>query len=356
MRIVAKYIVLVPLILGSLSLGISQTSDFTLENFKPGSTNSEIDLFNQDELIEITLRTNMRTLIFDIGEERESHPGFLTYMEGEDTISLEILCRTRGNFRRARSICQFPPLRIEFDKKTQEGTLFSGMKDVKLVTHCQKKKVHVNYILEEYMIYRIFNMFTDLSYKVRLARITYIDTEGRIKPETNFGFFIEPTGKMAERNGGREIELKGLGMNHVNHPITNLFTVFQYFVANTDWSIRALHNVKLVSFSSQPMAMPVPYDFDFSGVISTYYALPDSILGIRSVRQRLYRSNCRTLDELNPTFELFREKKEQIYDLYRNLPYLDEKRLKRILEYYDEFYETINNPKAAGRAFENCPK
>ena len=229
------------------------------------------------------------------------------------------------------------------------------MKDVKLVTHCQNRELHENYILQEYMIYRIYNLLTDLSYRVRLARITYVDTSERYKTDTKFGFFIEPTGKMAKRYGGREVELKGLALNHINHPMINLFTVFQYFVANTDWSIRVLHNVKLVAFLTEPMAVPVPYDFDFCGSINTYYASPDPVLNIRSVRVRLFRSNCRTLEELSPTFDIFREKKDQIYDLYLDFPYLDEKLIKDILEYYDRFYKTIDNQKAAKKAFERCP-
>jgi len=355
MKNLTRYILVLFFFPGSLPNGTGQVTGFTLDQFKPGSTQTEIPLFHEESPIEVTLATDLRTLIFDIGDDRESHPATLTYQEGTDTLSLEVMLRSRGNFRRDRTICDFPPLRIEFEQDTLPGMLFSGMKDVKMVTHCRDRIINQRYILEEYMIYKIYNLFTDLSYKVRLAQVTYIDTEERIKPIHQFAFFLEPTGKMAERNGGREIELKGLSLNHVNHPLINLFTIFQYFIANTDWSIRALHNVKLVSFSSEPMAIPVPYDFDFSGVINTYYSAPDSVLGIASVHVRLFRSNCRKLEELDPTFDLFREKKQQIYDLYLNFPYFEEKRVKKILQYYDEFYETINDEKDARRAFERCP-
>ncbi len=349
-----RHILLVSLFLGNFPNGAGQTTTFTLDQFKPGSTRSEIPLFQEDDLLNITISTDLRTLIFDVGDERESHPAILTYQDGPDTISLEVEVKTRGNFRRSRETCDFPPLRIEFDKETTEGLLFSGMKDVKMVTHCRDRKINQRYILEEYLIYKIYNLFTDLSYKVRLAQVTYFDSEERINPIHQFAFFLEPTDKVAERNGGREIELKGLALNYVNHPLVNLFLVFQYFIANTDWSIRALHNVKLVSFSSEPMAIPVPYDFDFSGNINTYYSIPDSALGISSVRIRLFRSNCRKVEELTNTFDLFREKKEPIYDLYRNFPYLEEKRVKRILQFYDEFYETIDDDKNARKAFERC--
>ena len=208
----------------NLQEGICQTTHFTVEDFKPGSTSSDIPLFTRDELVEITISTNLRTLVHDIGDERDSHIGTLSYLNGSDTINQQVMIKTRGNYRRNRSVCTFPPLRIYFDKDTLPGMLFSGMKDVKLVTHCQPRKVHQGYVIEEYLVYKIYNMFTDLSYKVRLVKVTYLDTEDKVKPIEQFGFFIEPTGKMAKRNGGRSIELKGLALNYVNHPMINLFT------------------------------------------------------------------------------------------------------------------------------------
>ncbi|UCG27480.1 MAG: hypothetical protein JSV24_10985 [Bacteroidales bacterium] len=354
-RIKTRHILFAGIFLSVSLSGFTQTKNLTPEDFPPGLTKSTIQLFNNDELIEVIIATDLRTLVFDVAEERSYHPGKLYYLSDSDTIEMNVMLMTRGHFRRDRTSCTFPPFRIDFDS-TGNNTIFDKMNDVKLVTHCQKRNLYENYVLQEYLIYKIYNLLTDLSFRVRLARITYVDTSGRLKTDTKFGFFIEPTGKMAKRNGGRELELKGLALNHINHPMINLFTVFQYFIANTDWSVRVLHNIKLVSLLTEPMAFPVPYDFDFCGAINTYYAAPDPVLNIRSVRNRLFRSNCRKLEELESTFEIFREKKDQIYNLYLDFPYLEEKQKRDILKYYDEFYETLDNPRAARKAFERCPK
>lgn len=324
------------------------------ENFSPGTTKSDIPLFTDDKLLEITIITDLRTLTLDTEEERGRHQAKLSYVVDSDTIIVEAQAETRGNFRRDRSICTFPPLRILFDSVNTVNTIFSGIKRVKMVTHCQNRKLNEDYLLQEYLMYRTYNIITDLSYRVRLARIKYIDTEERIKEINRFAFFIEPIDKVAERNGAREIELKGLPLNHINHPLFHMFTVFQYLIGNTDWSVRVLHNVKLLSFSSEPMAIPIPYDFDFSGVINAYYAAPDPNLNISSVRERLFRSECRTIDELASTFDLFRERKEEIYSLYSGFSFLDEKLIGRILSYYDKFYETLDDPKKAKREFVRC--
>jgi len=119
-------------------------------------------------------------------------------------------------------------------------------------------------------------------------------------------------------------------------------------IGNTDWSVAGLHNILLVRDSTRTI-YPVPYDFDWSGVISTPYAYPDSRLGIRTVRQRLYRSGCRSAADFAPIFAKFMSNKDTIYALYRAQPGLEEKRVKQTLDYYDDFYKTINDPRATRR-------
>ena len=130
-----------------------------------------------------------------------------------------------------------------------------------------------------------------------------------------------------------------------------LVWMLEYFVGNTDWSVWALHNIVLVMRPQSSLPLAVPYDFDWSGVINAPYARPDERLPIRSVRDRLYRGYCRTAEELTPVLRRFDEKKDAIYDLYRNQEGLDPKMRDDALKYYDEFYKTIDDPKAVKRTF-----
>ncbi len=54
--------------------------------------------------------------------------------------------------------------------------------------------------------------------------------------------------------------------------------------------------------------LPVPYDFDLSGVISTPYARPNTSLPIKNVRERYYKGCCRTLDSYEPLIDHFNER------------------------------------------------
>ena len=91
-----------------------------------------------------------------------------------------------------------------------------------------------------------------------------------------------------------------------------LLDVFQYFVGNTDWSAFAgpageqcCHNV--VPFArADGVLLPVPYDFDATGIVNAPYSLPDERLRIQRVRQRLYRGRCREVSELQPAFRPIR--------------------------------------------------
>jgi len=349
------------LIFFSLYTLIAANAEVRICDFCPGLINqfttkysipAEDILFKSHDILEITIATDYKTLIRDIGNNPEYHQGVISYaLPGFDTVSVNARLRTRGNYRKSRINCDFPPLRIKFDKENTRSTLFQGHSDLKMVTHCRKKMdIYENYLLKEHLLYRIYNYITDFSYKVRLLKVTYLDIKGKVDPFTRFGFFIEGTKKMAERNSAVEIETKGIGKETTGYDISNLFFLFQYMIGNTDWSIPGLHNVKILALGKSTY-VPIPYDFDFSGVIGTSYALPDTRLPIESVRQRCWRGPGRTQEELAPVFEIFNEKKEEIYTMYRNFSHLSERQINNILKYYDKFYVIINDPRKIKREF-----
>ena len=74
--------------------------------------------------------------------------------------------------------------------------------------------------------------------------------------------------------------------------------LFEYMIGNTDMSIWALHNVRLIQKPNRTL-IAVPYDFDLSGLVHAPYATPDRRLGLRSVVDRMYRGPCRSADEFD---------------------------------------------------------
>ena len=308
-------------------------------------------LFEATQPLDLTLKADFGAIGKNRGNDKPNHPGVLSYATpAGDTVALDVQLHTRGHFRLAR--CQYPPLKIVFNREQAAHTLFAHLGSLKLAVQCRGGQAYANYTLEEYLIYQIYNLLTDRSFRARLTRVTYVDATGKHAPETRRAFFVEDDDRMARRNDMQVFAAKGVSQDELNFDQTGLAMVFQYMIGNTDFAVTALHNIVLIRDSSG-VVYPVPYDFDWSGVISTPYAQPDSRLEIRSVRQRLYRGTCRAPQELAPLFARFNARKDTIYALYRGMAAegLEAKRIEQALDYYDEFFKTINDPGRTRREF-----
>ena len=221
-----------------------------------------------------------------------------------------------------------------------------------MVGHCRSNnKRFQQMVFQEYLIYKAYQILTPESFRVRLARIIYKDSANNVKNLTEYVFFIEDFEKMAKRNGKIPIYKERI---HQAHTMTNKVTrlaVFQYMVGNTDWGVPTLHNIKMIAKTPNSRPVPVPYDFDWASLVNAPYAIPNAKLDIESIHDRLYRGYERTPEELEFIFREFRMKKEAFYTLYQNTDLLTEKEKARVLDYFDEFYEIIDNPKLVKREF-----
>jgi hypothetical protein len=321
-------------------------------------------LFLSHELLELTIEADFKSLTDnDRREDSEERPARISWnTPGGEAGSQDLQIRTRGNFRLVKRNCSFPPLRLNLKKKTTEGTLFEGQDKLKLVSVCKTRQDYwEQYVLLEYLAYRTLNVLTDLSFRVRLARVTYVDTSGDDDPFTKFGFLIEDDSDLGHRAGGQKQDWQGgqLDPRRVDPEHAILVDLFQYMIGNTDWSAAEMHNMELVLL---PDGTPftIPFDFDFSGLVNARYASPDPSLDIRRVRQRLFRGFCpdqvgRNPDSYESVYQLFRDKKDQIYEVVRSLEGLDDGRRDNALDYFDDFYETLNDPgKIESRLMRRC--
>ena len=311
---------------------------------------ADAQLFASHDPLELVLKSDFRRLRRDRDQDEDQRPGRLSFTGAAgDTVTLDVQVRTRGNFRLRRRTCNFPPLRLNFKKRDTRGTVFAGEDKLKLVVHCQDdKEEYEQYVLQEYLIYRAYNLFTDKSFRVRLARITYVDTGSDKEALTRWAFLKEDEDRMAARNGMDIFEMQGLHPENTEYELITLLYVFQYLIGNTDWSVSKQHNIELMADETQ-VPYAVPFDFDWSGIVGAPYAKPDPSLPIRNVRDRFFSGYCRGPDELAPVFAEFNAKKDELYALYHSQPGLDEEYRKKTLEYLDEFYETINDPRKVDR-------
>ncbi len=307
------------------------------------TTNPASTLFLRHEPIDITLIFDWKQLIKDKHKEAYQPAEFQCYLEDSTYLESTIKLRPRGFFR--RNYCQMPPLKLKFEDCDNPD--LQKWDEQKMVNYCKKGFAYQQYIFSEYLCYRIFNLLTDNSFRVRLAKLTFKDSEGKKKIEESWGFLIEDVDVLARRLSGKEYEDVQVFTEQTEREQMTLVSVFEYFMGNTDWAVPVNHNIKLVKLDdpAKPRPLAIPYDFDYSGFVGATYAIPPEQLPIENVRERLFRGYCRSEAEFESVFDLFREKRPEITRLIENFEYLDKRVRKRLLGYTEEFYEVINNPR-----------
>ena len=212
--------------------------------------------------------------------------------------NIAVKLSARGHFRRMARNCGVVPLRVEFPKDGMAGTPFDGQTTLKLGTGCEDSKEYEQITLREYLQYPLFNLVTPLSFRARLARATYVDEKSKKKSAARYALFIEHENDVARRAEGRVVELPRIVFKDLDDETLTRMMLFEYMIGNTDMSIWALHNVRLIQKPDRTL-IAVPYDFDLSGFVHAPYAIPDRRLGLRSVVDRKYRGPCRTTEEFD---------------------------------------------------------
>ncbi len=265
----------------------------------------------------------------------------LSYKSGDSIVNIALKAKTRGHFRKLKENCKIPPILLNFSPKNTSRTVFQHQDKLKLVMPCRGD----DYIIREFLVYKMYNIITPKSFRVRLAEITFRDSAKMEKADRMFCFFIEDEDQMATRNSGKLIEEK-LAMENTSRLEFTRMAFFQYLIGNTDWSVPFLQNIKLLFVHPNPV-YPVPYDFDHSGMVGAPYALPAAELGIESTRQRLYRGYCNNItDDFTQAIGFYNGLRKQLEDVYRASDLIDKGYKKFALKFLDEFYSDVNKPNA----------
>ncbi len=218
-------------------------------------------------------------------------PTFLHYkMDNMEWDSVKINLRGRGNFRREK--CFFSPIRIKIDKKDSKGTLFTGNKNLKLVLPCQVAKASDELVIKEFLCYKLYESITPYVFHTRLINLS-LTNENEKKPKLYEvkAFLIEDDGLVAKRYDAKMVKGK-VNALALQDTASTMHDFFQFMIANTDWSIYAQHNVKVMYLPNKDF-VPLAYDFDMSGIVNAPYSQVSEKLEIKNVRDRLYRGICK---------------------------------------------------------------
>jgi hypothetical protein len=300
---------------------------------------SIFDVMNHEEVLEMTIEADLDSLQ-NSRRSDDYQQAYLTFKDkNKHTQSWKMKLRTRGKYR--RSICEMPPLKMKFKKAELAAAGLNDFNDMKLVTHCVEDKAEAKALLmKEYLTYQMYAKLTEYSYRTQLVRITYKDIKTGRKFK-NWGFLIEDTAQLASRMEAEKCDCWGTTDFDFHHGTSEMVALFQYMIGNEDFIINALKNVK--TFRKNGKLIPVPYDFDFSGIVNASYATPSSTYELKTVTDRVYLGSTESLTRLHGIKAMFHAKKDDFYGVIDDFKRLSVVERGEMNNYLSEFFYNMDN-------------
>ena len=214
-------------------------------------------------------------------------------------------------------------------------------------------------MLLEYAAYRLYNVLSPISLRARVATVDYVDQDGR-GTVTRTGFFAEDPGDAAKRNGLFEVKIVArVAPSAIDGAAEARAAMFEYMIGNLDWSMRGAHagescchNFKLLgtTANAQSGLIPVPYDFDFSGLVDAPYATPPDAIPIGSVRERVYRGYCVHHNEARAIAADLSARRGELLGLFPTIAGMDARTRAKATDYLNGFFRDLDS----GKALKGC--
>ncbi|MCP4314219.1 MAG: hypothetical protein GY790_23445 [Bacteroidetes bacterium] len=303
------------------------------------------DLFGLEEPLNLTMKFNIRDFQRTRSQEKY-HPAEMTcHVRDSFIVNNPVRVKARGIFRRDN--CVMPPFWLNIRYAGIDAEKLQGIRRMKVVTRCRVGNQYADYVLREYLVYKIYNLLTPYSFNVRLIDLKYVDTGRKNKESQCWAFLIEPDDHMADRLKAKVIKSDVLSMRTVSRSVMDNLAMFQYMIGNGDYSVTGRHNLKILAMEeSGPYGfVPVPYDFDYTGLVNAHYAIPGESLGIKSVRERYFLGPCRIKNLHIKAIGELESIRGEIEEMIRAFDYLDEEARLDMIEYLESFFNAAEKEK-----------
>jgi hypothetical protein len=357
--------------------------------------NADRGLFSSDEVVALTLSAPFNELFLHArSEDGYSVAGALSYRDGGRDVTVDnVEIGLRGHTSIRESECVFPKLKVDFEKDGSaaqvEGTLFDGLKGVKIGTHCGESTddtVTAKYgrlpneqaPLREAAVYRILHALGVPTLKARPARISYVFTDAQPgqtpdqqKPIVRNAMLLETTGAALKRLGAVS-ELTEAQFTNARERFTVEDTATlafaQAMIGNFDWCVRMFGGDKYRCDDRHPLwnvtaavdasgrARPVMYDFDVSGMVAgrhrwlkdvfnTAFVKSGSPVEVEVLSQVQRTRTLFDRSVLNATRQRFVQRKSEAYRALESAT-VDAPGRHVIKQYLDAFYGAIGSDDA----------
>jgi len=321
---------------------------FSFAGFAQTKKIDEKKFFLDERPIEMKLSTDIKSLLLEKNTLNYVKANIHCVFPDSTVADADVQIKPRGHFRKEN--CRLTPLAVNFKN---EASQFSKLGSLKLVVGCGNRSMDDEALIKEYLTYKIYNIITDMSFRVRLLNVTYNDTRGKVKSYTQYAYLVEDMDEVAKRNKCKKKENFTYSHDLLQRDHATLVYIFEYMIGNTDWSMPYYHNIKLMVSKEDSLSKPYPvaYDFDMTGLVNPRYGEPHPDLGLKNLQERLYRGYPRTVQEIEDCVNIFLEKKDAINAVITECPYLNNESKKEMINFLSIFFKEISNKKNLKRLF-----
>lgn len=297
---------------------------------------SIFDYLTQEEGATILLELDLDSLMQN-RKNADYLPATLTDESGK-TFALEV--RTRGKFRRTR--CEIPPIKLKFPIDNLLAEDMNSMNEIKLVLPCADRAVHDELIVREYVAYRMYETLNpERSTRARLIRLQ-LKHKNKRRPKKMLGLLVEHEEQVSKRLGCSVHEDWGVKPEQLSMDDAALMVLFQYMIGNTDWEIVSSRNLMLLQTPDSASIIPVPYDFDFSGLVSAPYASPSAESGVLTVYDRFLMADGIDDSAMQKARESILSAKAELYK-WCKISFLSIESTEQMIFFLDTFFDALES-------------
>lgn len=254
-------------------------------------------------------------------------------------IVLSAEVRLRGHMRMEN--CEIPPLKIKFNKDELAFHGFSLLNEWKIVLPCERASDYHQFLLKEYLAYKIWELLSPHALRTHLTEVHLVNGS---KSQTMTGFILEDAEEIADRLHANEYKAMKVHVRTLDEQQFLTMCLFQFMIGNTDWFVSNQHNIIFLGSTDKVSLTPVPYDFDYAGLVDSPYAVHHKTIDLSSVTLRYYQGNCHSEEDVMKVLDVFFKRKEEILALPWNIPGLTDRSRKEATKYLEEFYEIVEDP------------
>ncbi len=299
-------------------------------------------IFSKDEVF-IDISESTRIILSNYRKEESVTPSQVTINFGEEQLTFSANLKPGGKSR--RKICSNPPIKINLHKADLENTGFLPEHDkLKIVFQCDDSNTKAQTIKIEKCIYDLHNIITPYSHQAKLISVKTSNKKKYIS-----GILLESREDLSLRVGISEIEVGTIATEVLDRSEYVKMCLFQFMIANTDWSARKMHNSKLYNNLESDTYITIPYDFDLAGIINNDYAVTSEKIPISKVTQRYFMDKKISLEELKTGIQYYLDIENEIILHCQNISYLSDNTKIRVEKFIHNFYKIIKNDKLVAR-------